>query len=238
LAACARASKVDGWRITTHVAESQAEFDMFMYRRGPMFDWLNGQRNMSDCGTGSPVQHLATHGLLSPNLLAVHVNYLWNNDAHLLASREVSVAHCPRSHAYFHHQRFPLEELNELGVNVCIGTDSLASVTVGRDGPPTLSMQSELREMLKKGPGLSPRQLLRFATQNPARALGLKGVVGELRTGALADLVAIPFNGPYHQAELAIIHHSGPVATTMIGGQWEWIAPEWSQRLSDHERSA
>ena len=45
-------------RATTHVAESSAEFDMFMHRRGPLYDWLKSQRSMSDCGQVSPVRHL------------------------------------------------------------------------------------------------------------------------------------------------------------------------------------
>ena len=82
---------------------------MFMHGRGKMFDWLrrNG-RDMSDCGLGSPVQHLERHGLLAKNLMAVHVNYLAPGDDTLLAKRKVSVVHCPRSHAYFKHQPFPL----------------------------------------------------------------------------------------------------------------------------------
>jgi aminodeoxyfutalosine deaminase len=72
----ARAAHRRQWRLTTHLAESEEEFEMFMYRQGAMFDWLKSQRDMSDCGRGSPVQHLERCGYLDENLLAVHVNYL------------------------------------------------------------------------------------------------------------------------------------------------------------------
>src|SRR5262245_9889805 len=102
-----RAAQRRNWRLTTHVAESEQEFEMFMYRQGPMFEWLKSQRDMTDCGHGSPVQHLERCGYLDENLLAVHVNYLWRHDAGILGRGGVSVAHCPRSHDYFRHLRFP-----------------------------------------------------------------------------------------------------------------------------------
>ncbi|MFM7818445.1 MAG: amidohydrolase family protein, partial [Verrucomicrobiota bacterium] len=70
-------ARAAGIRTTTHVAESHAESEMFLYRRGPMFSWLEPQRPMDDCGIGSPVQHLERLGLLGPDHIAVHANYLW-----------------------------------------------------------------------------------------------------------------------------------------------------------------
>src|SRR3984957_16744165 len=62
--------------IVVHVAESDQEFEMYMYGEGKMFDWLaRGGRDMSDCGLGSPVQHLEGHGLLSKNLRGRHGNF-------------------------------------------------------------------------------------------------------------------------------------------------------------------
>ena len=118
------------WRLTIHVAESALEFEMFTHGRGQMFDWLQRSgRDMSDCGQGSPVQHLERCGALGERLLAAHVNYLANGDTALLGKRKVHVVHCPRGHSYFGHDPFPLRRLTRAGVNVCLGTDSLASVS-------------------------------------------------------------------------------------------------------------
>ncbi len=231
LRAVADAARRDGWRITCHIAESEPEFDMFMYRRGSLFSWLENQRPNADCGLGSPVQHVHRHGLLDAPLLAVHVNCLWGDDAHRLAARGASVVHCPRSHAYFSHPRFQREVLTEVGVPICIGTDSLASTRVSRDGPPVLSLIDELRTLASDDPGLSPRRMLAEVTVNPARALGLKSVLGELSTGALADLLVIPHAGPVSTVEEALIHHRGSVSATMIGGRWEWISPQSSAAI-------
>ena len=55
----------------------------------------------------------------------------------------------------------------------------------------------------------------------------MKSVLGELNTSALADLLVIPYAGPVATVEEALIQHRGPIAATMIGGRWEWIAPGW-----------
>ena len=225
----ARLSSARGWRLTTHVAESEPEFDMFTERRGPLFEWLQNQRDMSDCGQGSPVQHLERAGYLSERLLAVHANYLAPGDAALLAKRQVSVVHCPSSHAYFGHRPFPYGELAEAGVNLCLGTDSLASGLKTRRRPPELSMTREMRCLSEDRPGLSPATILRMATMHGATALGQKGEVGELSPRALADLIVIPFQGRRADAEEAVTHFDGSVAGSMIGGSWA-VSPSEANR--------
>lgn len=208
------------WWITTHVAESESEFEMFMYRRGPMFDWLQRERDNSDCGLGSPIQHLSRQGLLSPRFLAVHANYLWHGDAPLLAARGSSVVHCPQSHAYFGHRRFPREELESAGVNVCFGTDSLASTRTRRGQPPTLSMFDEMRAFEARDTGLEPAGILARATVNGARALGLQGQAGELCENGWADLICLAASPGLSEVNEAIVHHVGAVNATMIAGRW------------------
>jgi len=156
---------------------------MFVHRRGPLHDWLQSQRDMSDCGRGSPVQHLERCGYLSENLLAIHVNYLGPDDAAILAKREVSVVHCPRSHAYFGHAPFPDRELSDARINICLGTDSLASILKSGRQLPELSMFAEMQLFAKTQPATSPTAVLRMATTNAAAALGCQGVLGELSPG-------------------------------------------------------
>ncbi|HEY2952950.1 MAG TPA: amidohydrolase family protein [Verrucomicrobiae bacterium] len=212
------------WRLSTHVAESEEEFEMFMYRHGPLYDWLKPQRDMSDCGHGSPLKHLAELGYLCPNLLAVHVNYLWRHDAALLGKARAPVVHCPRSHAYFRHLVFPREELAAAGVNICLGTDSLASTRKPRRLPLELNMFAEMQSLAGAAPELAPFQVVQMATVNGARALGLHQLVGELTRNAWADLIAIPFAGNVAHVYDDAVHHQGDVIASMIDGQWA-IAP-------------
>ena len=209
------------WRIVTHVAESATEFEMFKHSRGEMFDWLRrSQREMSDCGGVSPVQHLAKCGLLGSNLLAAHVNYLAHGDAELLTRKRVSVVHCPRSHDYFRHEAFPRRTLAKAGVNLCLGTDSLATVRKCRHQSAELNLFDEMRVFAVKHPGVSPRQVLQMATVNGARALGLRNRAGELVRGANADLIVLPYSGKVKDIFGAVLHHSGDVSASMIAGRW------------------
>jgi cytosine/adenosine deaminase-related metal-dependent hydrolase len=194
---------------------------MFAGGRGVMFDWLRrGERDMSDCGRGSPVQHLERCGALSKNLLAVHVNYLASGDAALLARRHVSVAHCPRSHFYFRHEKFPFEKLARAKVNICFGTDSLATVYKTRKEMIELNMFEEMRAFAEIHPRVSAKRILEMATINGARALGFVGKLGELSKGAFADCIAIPFSGKTGDAREAVLNHTGNVSASMIGGKW------------------
>jgi cytosine/adenosine deaminase-related metal-dependent hydrolase len=166
--------------------------------------------------------------------LAIHVNYLAPNDAALLGESGASVVHCPRSHAYFGHQAFPRKKLSEAGVNLCVGTDSLATITASREQTIELDLRAELRTMADRHSGLTPEALLQLVTINAAKALRMSGQLGQLSEGALADLVAIPYSGPPRKAWEAVISHSGPVAAVMIDGQWvatsSWVAPTVATR--------
>ncbi len=194
---------------------------MFKERSGALFEWLRSQRDTSDCGMGSPVRFLERCGYLQDNLLAVHVNYLGEGDARLLGRRKVSVVHCPRSHAYFQHQPFPLQEFLAARVNVCLGTDSLASCLRDKMQPQLeLNMFSEMQTFANRFPNLPPSRILKMATINGARALGRHNELGQLSPGAVADLIAIPFSGKRADATSAVLNHAGPVLGSIIDGRW------------------
>lgn len=208
--------------VCVHVGESRLEYDMFAHRRGAMFHWIERSgRSMTDCGKGSPVRHLDSCGLLTSNLLAAHANYLGRGDAALLAARGAHVVHCPRSHSYFKHDPFPLFRLERAGVNICLGTDSLASVYNRRGQRMELDLFVEMRTMAEAHPNVPARRILRLATVNGARALGLSGRIGELAEGAFADLIALKVtSGARDNVYERVLNHHGPVWASMIGGRW------------------
>jgi cytosine/adenosine deaminase-related metal-dependent hydrolase len=221
-----RAARKRGRRLCIHVAESAQEFEMFMRARGEMFNWMQrNARDMSDCGLGSPVRHLARNKMLGKNLLAIHVNCLARADATLLGKHRVHVVHCPRSHDYFRHPPFLRQRLARAAVNICLGTDSLATVRKIRKQNPELSLFEEMRELAANEPKLPAAEILRMATVNGARALGRAGQIGELSENALADLIAIPASAKTSDACEAVLDHAGDVNASMIDGRWI-IPPE------------
>ena len=106
------------------------------------------------------------------------------------------------------------------GVNVCLGTDSLATVRKAPRERIELDLFEEMRELAQREPWLGPKRILEMATVNGARALGFGGQVGEISKRAFADLVAIPYAGPQAEVWEAVVNHCGPVVASMIDGEW------------------
>jgi len=175
--------------LTTHLAESREEMEMFHEGSGPIYVFLKSiGRPMDDCGRGTPLELFlgASGGRGLPRWIVAHLNEIAESDFELLerSKRQFHVVHSPRSHAYFKHSRFPFERLHSLGFNICLGTDSLASNE-------SLSLFAEMRAFQRSEPGISPDEILKMVTVNPAMALNQENTLGRIRPGFCADLIAI-----------------------------------------------
>jgi cytosine/adenosine deaminase-related metal-dependent hydrolase len=198
---------------------------MFCDAKGPFYDWLKSQRRMDDCGHASPVRLAQDYGLLAPNFIAVHANYLAPGDAGLLARSRSHVVHCPRSHDYFAHDPFPYDELRSAGVNVALGTDSLASIRKFDNREPQLDLWAEMRLFSARHPGVPPREILEMAGSRAALALGLEKETGVLMQGFSADCLAKTYTGPVHEKRMVEdLLHTGEVRQVFVAG--EIAAPE------------
>jgi cytosine/adenosine deaminase-related metal-dependent hydrolase len=197
---------------TTHLAESEEEDDMFRRGTGPLFDALkHAGREMSDCRRVGPVHLLWDCEVLTPECLAAHANCLTEADVELLAKTGTHVAHCPVTHQFFRRAIPPVERLQHAGVNVCLGTDSLASGN-------SLSMFHQMREFSRMFPRWSAAEILRLATVNGAAALQQPGRLGQIAAGAAADLIAVPLAGNFDPYE-AVVFNEQPVSFMMIQGK-------------------
>jgi len=173
--------------VTTHVAESREEMQMFRDAGGFLFDFLKSiGRPLDDCGGTTPLSSLMQSHALDERWIIAHLNELTEEDFGLLArAKKFHIAHCPRSHTFFGHTPFEWQRLRTLGFNICLGTDSLASNS-------SLSLFSEMRELLRKETWISPRDALMMATVNGAHAIGQADSLGRISPGFRADLIAIP----------------------------------------------
>lgn len=203
--------------VTTHVAESREEFEMFSAARGSLFEFMKSiRRPMHDCGAQTPFTHLWSSGAINRDWLLVHMNELNEDDFALLAAlprgAAPQVVHCPGSHRYFGHSPFPFRRLHELGVNLSVATDSLASTD-------SLSLFVEMRRLRAAEPWLTAKQILRTTTINPARALRQEQRLGSIAPGALADLIAVPTSGSVATAHEEIVSFERPIPWSMIDGQ-------------------
>ena len=81
-------------------------------------------------------------------------------------------------------------------------------------------MFAEMRALADSDKTISPEEILRMATVNGARALGLAGKAGELAKNSFADLIALPYSGKIARAHAAVLAHTGNVAASLISGRW------------------
>ena len=170
---------------------------------------------MDDCGKITPLRHLIQNGLIDPRCIVVHLNEVDLDDLNLLATpewRTLNIVHCPKSHRFLHHNRFPLESLRERGLNVAVGTDSLASND-------SLNLFSEMRTVRKNYPTLSSEDALQMATVCAAKALGKENALGKIAPGYLADAISIPFSGGPSEVYEAILANRKPIEWMMVNGQ-------------------
>jgi cytosine/adenosine deaminase-related metal-dependent hydrolase len=125
------------------------------------------------------------------------------------------VVHSPRSHRYFDHNRFPFKRLVTLGLNVCLGTDSLASNE-------SLNLFAEMRAFQRSEPERSPENIFEMITVNPASALRQQNTLGRIRPGFRADLIAIPCS---EDRDLfgEIVAFDGEINWMMVNGKMQSI---------------
>ncbi len=165
-------------RCTTHVAESPDEVEFVEQGQGPLASRLYpfiGWQGFIPQGSGlRPLEYLHHQGGLFPENLLVHGVQLSANEMTLLAEKGMSLALCPRSNAKLNVGQAPAGELYRAGVNLALGTDSLASCD-------SLSIWDEMAFAHRWFDGeLDAPTLFHIATQGGAKALGIENEFGSL----------------------------------------------------------
>ncbi len=219
---CEEIARRENILLTTHLAESREEMEMYRDTSGPLYEFLkNIGRPMDDCGNRTPLQLFlgAIGDRALPQCIVAHLNEVTDSDFDLLerSERRFHVVHSPRSHDYFKHSRFPFEKLRTLGFNICLGTDSLAS---NED----LSLFAEMRAFQNESPDVSPEEILQMVTVNPARALRQENALGRIQPGFRADLISIPCSGTGDVFEEVMAFES-PVDWILLNGKEERNTP-------------
>ncbi|MFQ5733477.1 MAG: amidohydrolase family protein [Planctomycetaceae bacterium] len=206
-----RIANENGAPVAAHVAETREELEFLNRGTGPLAEMLQ-EFGVWRAGVIVP----GTRPMDSLRILAeanrglvVHGNYLADDEQRFLAGCDrLSLVYCPRTHAYFGHERHPWREVMRRGGNVALGTD-------GRASNSDLSLWRELQFLRRRSAELSDIELLQLATLNGARALGFAETTGSLAPGNRADLAVVELR------EVGNLFHAGNrVVGTMIGGEW------------------
>jgi 5-methylthioadenosine/S-adenosylhomocysteine deaminase len=168
-----------------------------------------------------PIERMQKLGLLGPNLIAVHMIHVTEDEIELMARLGCTVAHCPSSNLKLASGFAPAATMLGAGMNVGLGTDGAASNN-------RLRMFEEMRlaALLAKGQTgradvLPAWQALEMATLNGAKALGLDSVIGSLLPGKAADISAVDFSS----LELAPCYD--PVSHLVYAAGREHVSHVW-----------
>lgn len=151
-----------------HLAESKDEVEWLQTGRGHLQDFMEevvGADLLSTKQRLSMVEYVAALAK-SPCSFLVHGNYLDDVSLALLEKErdKIAVVFCPRTHAHFGHDSYPMQAFRDRGIQICLGTDSRAS-------NPDLSILEEARLVRKAFPQLGSEEIFRMITSNPLEHL-------------------------------------------------------------------
>lgn len=165
-----------GLRVNTHLVQSRKEVEQVVRRSGM-----------------TPPQLLEEVGLLNDRLLAAHC--IWMDDADIARCGRagINVAHIPKGNATG-GTAAPTSKLRRAGARLTLGTDNMHAdlVEVMRWALAIGRIQEDRVDAFWQ-----PEDVLRMATRDGARAMGLADEVGAIEVGKKADLVAFDFRRPH-----------------------------------------
>lgn len=213
--ACAnKANELDA-HICMHLAETKEEAEFTLTGGGVFAEYLRRLDVWDDdipAPGCTPIALADRCGLLTRRTILAHANYATEADISRFAATGVSVAYCPRTHDAFGHSPHPFREMLSAGINVCVGTDSLAS-------NPSLSVLEELRFLHRQCPDVCSDTLLMMGTLNGARALGFDSDIGSLEVGMAADIAVVSLSGTSGgDGVRRMLAANGPPLATYVGG--------------------
>ena len=200
---------------TMHLAETREEVAFLRGEPGALGRMF--ERLLDRCGVTAPCRlpgaYLDTCCPDGRSGSLAHMNYVEDHEFARLAKNGHVVIYCPRSHRFFGHSPHPFARMRAAGVRVAVGTDSVASNE-------SLSLLDELRFVHAELPDAPPPgELLRMATLDGARALGLQDAIGSLEIGKQADLAAFPCAGDVTDPVGALIEQPVPAAGVWVAGR-------------------
>jgi len=165
--------------VHTHASENLKECELV--------ETDSGMRNIS---------YLDSLGLTGSHVVLAHCVHLHDEEMATLKRTNTNVSHCPSSNLKLGSGLAPVKEMLDEGISVSLGADGAACNN-------RLDMFTEMRtaallQKMRHGPEVLPAtRVLRMATIDGARALGLDSEIGSLEVGKRADVIVVDLSGPH-----------------------------------------
>jgi 5-methylthioadenosine/S-adenosylhomocysteine deaminase len=200
-------ARARGVMVHTHASENRTECELVQQE--------SGLRN---------VAYLDSLGLTGRHVALAHCVHLSNDEIKTLKTTGTNVVHCPSSNMKLGSGIAPIVKLLEENISVSLGADGAACNN-------RLDMFTEMRTaaLLQKalhGPEVLPaHRVLRMATREGARAMGLDAELGSIEIGKRADLALVRLHGlhstPVSDVISALVYsaEAEDVHTVIIDGQ-------------------
>jgi len=211
--------------LAAHIAESEVEAQLVMTGEGVFAQGLRTRGIETARRAPSSIALLEQNGVLATSPLLIHCVRVDADDIALIADSGSSVAHCPVANARLGHGSAPVAEMDDAGINIAVGTDSVASnnrIDMLEEARAAQLMQ---RVRLRSSSALPAERLLRMVTIDAARALRIDARVGSLEAGKDADICALRIdashNRPAHDplATLFMSARAADVILTAVRGE-------------------
>lgn len=193
---------------TIHVSETKDEVSLILER----------------CGK-TPVAYLRDLNVLDCRTIAIHCNWLDEDEMDILSASNVMVSHNPESSLKLAAGIAPIPKLQRKGVIVGLGTDGAASNN-NLDLFGEMGTAARIHKVVEMDPTvMDAGTVLKMATIDGARVLGLNEQIGSIEAGKCADIIIldtnkahwVPLFNPYSQ--LVYAASGADVVTSIIGGR-------------------
>ena len=205
-----------GLRLHLHLSETEKEVAECRERHGGM----------------SPVEYFAQLGAFDVPCTAAHCVWVDDADMTILKDKGVFVANNPVSNMKLGSGFAPIPEMLSRGINVCVGSDGMAS-----NNNHHLYADLYVMGLIYKGKSLdpsvvSPKDVLRAASRTGALSQGRQDC-GLVKEGFKADLAVMDVTGPQWCPMTQPVYNvvfagdGNDVVLTLCDGQVVYEAGEW-----------
>jgi 5-methylthioadenosine/S-adenosylhomocysteine deaminase len=144
-----------------------------------------------------PVGHLQALGLLGTHLIADHCVHLEKNEIQVLVQNGVKAIHNPESNMKLASGIAPVPEMLCMGMTIGLGTDGCASNN-NLDLFTEMDMAAKLHKLeTMDATAMDAMTVLKMATIEGAKALGMETITGSLEEGKKADIIIVDFKKPH-----------------------------------------
>jgi 5-methylthioadenosine/S-adenosylhomocysteine deaminase len=191
-----------------HVAETRWEADQMRSKYG-----------------FSPVGYLDHLGILDRHTLMVHGVWMDDRDIDIIAARGSGMAHNPESNMKLASGVAPIPACLKAGIPVGLGTDGCASNN-NLDMFDEMDAAAKLHKTFACDPTImNARTVVRMATLDGARAIGLDHLIGSIEPGKQADMIVLsadrPNRIPLFHPESYVVYAAGAsdVRDAVIAGR-------------------